>query len=268
MCGLENGYRIYNTDPLKENANEVGGGISHVEMLYRCNYVGLVSGGKSPKYPKNKGMRTSRNGENLISSSWRDHFTSYSSSISRTTAIVWDDYQKKVAISLEFNTDVLSIKLRRDRYVNNLIWHLYTLKLLFCMVVVVVVVGVVSNVQHCRCIREANKGVHVLANTTAPARVRNIRESSWLVLLVFAQHQLEFGLPEPQGGQRDPNRFGQHGSLARRDNRARGGDQLHAAQQRRLQASHGLSQGRWVDGIAPSPPSLKLHTSFALFCGD
>lgn len=84
MCGLDSGYRIYNTDPLKENAREEGGGVKYVEMLYRCNYVGIVGGGKNPKYPKNK-------------------------------AIVWDDYQKKVAISLEFNNEVLAIKLRRDR---------------------------------------------------------------------------------------------------------------------------------------------------------
>ncbi|CAF0876377.1 unnamed protein product [Brachionus calyciflorus] len=84
MCGLEDGYRIYNTDPLKENAREDGGGVKHVEMLYRCNYVGIVGGGKAPKYPRNR-------------------------------AIVWDDYQKKVAISLELSTEVLSIKLRRDR---------------------------------------------------------------------------------------------------------------------------------------------------------
>lgn len=83
-CGLESGYRIYNTEPLKETAREDGGGVKQVEMLYRCNYVGVVPGGRSPKYSTNK-------------------------------AIIWDDYQKKVAISLEFNTEVLGIKLRRDR---------------------------------------------------------------------------------------------------------------------------------------------------------
>ncbi|KAJ6164517.1 phosphatidylinositol 3-5-bisphosphate-binding protein [Penicillium chermesinum] len=61
-------------------------GIGIAEMLGQSNYLAIVGGGRNPKFPQNK-------------------------------LIIWDDAKQKIAITLEFRTSVLGVRLSKTRIV-------------------------------------------------------------------------------------------------------------------------------------------------------
>eukprot|EP01060_Flectonema_neradi_P025937 TRINITY_DN3479_c1_g3_i1.p1 TRINITY_DN3479_c1_g3~~TRINITY_DN3479_c1_g3_i1.p1 ORF type:complete len:353 (+),score=49.37 TRINITY_DN3479_c1_g3_i1:103-1161(+) len=86
--GTDAGFRIYNCDPFRETFRRKfpNGGIGIVEMLFRCNILALVGGGKRPCFPTDK-------------------------------VKLWDDHTMQVIGDMTFRDVVRAVKLRRDKVV-------------------------------------------------------------------------------------------------------------------------------------------------------
>jgi WD40 repeat protein len=88
---MENGFRIYNVDPLAEKLHcgiEQVGSVRHVEMLFRTNLLAVVGGGSNPKFADN-------------------------------TVLIMDDSQKelnkKIVLEFTFAQPVMSVRMRMDK---------------------------------------------------------------------------------------------------------------------------------------------------------
>ncbi|EER02673.1 conserved hypothetical protein [Perkinsus marinus ATCC 50983] len=118
VVGTEDGFRVYSVDPFKpafsrrfrdvittENESnleeprsdesvvcrrsdiaDANGGIGIVEMLYRCNILALVGGGRNPRFAPHK-------------------------------VILWDDRYPRPLAELSFRTTVKAVRMRRDMIV-------------------------------------------------------------------------------------------------------------------------------------------------------
>ncbi|KAL7276522.1 Phosphatidylinositol 3,5-bisphosphate-binding protein [Rhizina undulata] len=93
--GLDTGFCVFNSCPLELHiARNLNAGIGIAEMLGRANYLALVGGGRDPKFPQNK-------------------------------VIIWDDAKQKPVITLEFRSEVHSVRLTRSRIIIVLTSHVH-----------------------------------------------------------------------------------------------------------------------------------------------
>ncbi|CAH8543400.1 unnamed protein product [Schistosoma turkestanicum] len=89
--GMQNGFRIFNSDPLKQLERyefdiRDGTGVGYMEMLFRTNLLGILGGGNHSRLPNN-------------------------------VACLWDGIKQQFVLEITCATDVRGIRLRHDRII-------------------------------------------------------------------------------------------------------------------------------------------------------
>ncbi|KAK2879944.1 Phosphatidylinositol 3,5-bisphosphate-binding protein [Arthroderma sp. PD_2] len=83
--GLDSGFCVFNADPCElKVSRDFNAGVGIVEMVGQSNYLALVGGGQTPKFPQNK-------------------------------VVVWDDAKQVAAMTLEFRTSILRVCITKSR---------------------------------------------------------------------------------------------------------------------------------------------------------
>lgn len=100
-------------------AEFTSGGIGYIEMLFRCNIVALVGGGRKPRYSPNKVRawppRSSPHSFSFEPGLFNPHQLYVIPSLTlRLQVVLWDDYQNRCIGELSYRNDVKAVKLRRD----------------------------------------------------------------------------------------------------------------------------------------------------------
>lgn len=127
-CGMENGFRVYNSDPLKEKEKQGKNqlntpSIQYVLMHRFCWWRSCLCGDAlqmqlfsvsgwwktTPLFTKKRFVSNKPLSVNEFS-------FMHLFSLCLKIVMVWDDLKKKHVIELEFSSDVKAVKLRRDRY--------------------------------------------------------------------------------------------------------------------------------------------------------
>eukprot|EP00038_Savillea_parva_P009136 m.181500 g.181500 ORF g.181500 m.181500 type:complete len:374 (+) comp15280_c0_seq1:430-1551(+) len=94
----ENGFSVWQSDPIKALCHRDIGGIAHVSLFHRSSLLVLVGGGKDPFEPPNK-------------------------------AILWDDVTCRVVGYIEFRLPILRVSRRKDLMVVATAVNVYTYRL-------------------------------------------------------------------------------------------------------------------------------------------